>query len=168
LQLRCQAVTSWSKHWEAGFAALCKFRKREGHCFPSRHHVEGKFNLGSWVSTQRYRRDLLPLNRKRRLDAIGFVWDWRGYLWDQNFAALLKFKRRKGHCCVPTFHKEGDLKLGYWVATQRRNRKEMSAERRARLNKLGFVWNVLMGPIAYRLRSLRGGAQLGGSKEARL
>ena len=44
----------------------------------------------------------------------------------------------------------------------------MSAERRARLNKLGFVWNVLMGPIAYRLRSLRGGAQLGGSKEARL
>jgi hypothetical protein len=43
---------------------------------------------------------------------------------------------------VPTFHNEGDLKLGYWIATQRRNRKEMSAERRARLNKIGFVWRV--------------------------
>jgi hypothetical protein len=40
---------------------------------------------------------------------------------------------------VPTFDKEGDLKLGWWVATQRRNQKEMSAEHRARLNKIGFV-----------------------------
>ena len=133
-----------------------------------RNHVEGKFNLGSWVSTQRYRKDLLPLNRKRRLDAIGFVWSWQDHLWEENFAALLKFKRREGHCCVPVFHSEGKYKLGWWTSTQRRNRKEMSAERTARLNKLGFVWNVLMGPIAYRLRSLRGGTQLGRSKEARL
>ena len=93
---------------------------------------------------------VLPLERKRRLDAIGFVWDWRDYLWEQNFAALLNFKRREGHCCVPTFHSEGDLKLGYWVATQRRNKKQMSTERRTRLNKLDFAWSVLMGPIAYR------------------
>jgi hypothetical protein len=44
-------------------------------------------------------------------------------------SALLNFKRREGRGCVPTFHKEGELKLGWWVATQRRNRKEMSAER---------------------------------------
>jgi Helicase associated domain len=62
---------------------------------------------------------------------------------EQNFAApLLKFKRREGHCCVPTFHREGDLKLGYWVATQRRSKKQMSVARRARLNKLKFVWYV--------------------------
>jgi hypothetical protein len=59
----------------------------------------------------------------------------RDDLWEQNFAALLKFKRRKGHCCVPIFHREGDLKLGWWVATQRRNQKEMSAERRARFKQ---------------------------------
>jgi len=107
--------------WEKGFAALSKFRAREGHCCPSRHRVEGNFNLGPWVSTQRSRKDLLPLKRKRRLDAIGFVWDWRDYLWEQNFTALLKFKRRERHCCVPIFHDEGDLRLGYWVSTQRRN-----------------------------------------------
>ena len=136
--------------WERGFAALLKFKRREGHCCPGRCHAEGRFMLGPWVSTQRYRKDLLPLERKRLLDAIGFVWDWPDRLWEQNFAALLKFKRREGHCRVPTYYRMCDLKLGYWVATQRRNRKQMSTERRRRLNKIGFVWSVFMRPIAYR------------------
>jgi hypothetical protein len=159
-------ASSWglsnTERWETGFAALLKFRRREGHCCPWRHHVEGNFKLGDWVSTQRYRKDLVPIKRKRRLDAIGFVWDWREYRWEQNFAALLKFERREGHCCVSTYHRNGDLKLGWWVATQRRNKKEMSPERRARLNKIGFVWSIgFMGPIAYRpkARPDRGGAQ---------
>ena len=133
---------SHTKRWESGFAALCIFKKREGHCCPWHNHMEGNFKLGQWVTVQRYRQGFLPAERKRRLDAIGFVWDWRDRLWEQNFAALLKFKRREGHCCVPTFHQEGKYKLGWWVSTQRRNRKEMSAERRARLNKIGFVWKV--------------------------
>jgi Helicase associated domain len=149
-QLR-RAVDKRLLRWERGFAALRKFHGREGHCCPSRHHVGGKFKLGDWVSVQRYRQDLLSAKRKRRLDAIGFVWDWREYVWEQNFAALLKFKRREGHCCVPTSHKEGGLKLGWWVATQRRNRKKMSAERRARLNKIGFVWNVGFMGVSRRL-----------------
>jgi hypothetical protein len=146
-----------TSRWERGFAALCKFRAREGHCCPSRRHVEGGFRLEQWVSVQRYRKDLLPTGRKRRLDAIGFIWDWRDYHWEQNFAALLKFKRRNGHCCVSTYRREGDCKLGWWVATQRRNKKEMSAERQARLNKIGFVWKApSMGRrIAYRTRSRR-------------
>jgi hypothetical protein len=136
-------VKSNTERWERGFAALSKFRAREGHCCPLQRHVDGNFKLGKWVSVQRYRKKFLSLECKRRLDAIGVVWDWRDNLWEQNFAALLKFKRREGHCCVPTFHREGDLKLGYWVATQRRNKKQTSAARMARLNKLGFVWNVL-------------------------
>ena len=99
--------------------------------------MEGNFKLGQWVSVQRYRKDLLKVERKRRLDAIGFIWDWKGdYVWEQNFAALLKFKRRRGHCRVPISYSEGNLKLGLWVSTQRRNTLVMSAERRARLNKI--------------------------------
>jgi hypothetical protein len=147
-------ASSWSQsnteRWDTGFAALLKFCRREGHCCPSRNHIEAKFELGQWVSVQRYRKHFLPLERKRRLDGIGFIWDTQDELWEQNFAALLKFKRRKGHRCVPTFYRKGNLQLGWWVATQRRNRKKMSAQRRARLNKIGFVWRVAMGPIAYR------------------
>jgi Helicase associated domain len=49
--------------WERGFAALRKFRAREGHCCPSRRHAEGGFRLGQWVSVQRYRKDLLSAKR---------------------------------------------------------------------------------------------------------
>jgi len=157
VQLRCATVpSSGSKsnieRWERAFAALCKFRAREGHCCPRRDHIEGGFKLGQWVCVQRYLKgDVLP-ERKRRLDAFGFVWDWRDNLWEQNFAALLKFRRRNGHCCVPTHYLEGDLKVGWWVASQRRNKKQMSAERRKRLNKIGFVWSMgFMGPITYQL-----------------
>ena len=68
--------------------------------------------------------------------------------------ALLKFKRREGHCHVSILHREGNYKLGYWVSTQRRTKKEMTAERKARLNKIGFVWNENMGAGAY-LRTSR-------------
>ena len=141
--------------WEKGFAALSRFRARKGHCCPSRYHVEGNFNLGTWVSTQRYRKDLLPLERKRRLEAIGFVWDWLDYRWEQGFTALLKFKRWEGHCHVPIFHSEGDHRLGWWVSTQRQRRKELSAKRKARLNKIGFVWNENTGASMHRVRTLR-------------
>jgi hypothetical protein len=97
----------------------------------------------------------MPAQRKRRLNAIGFVWGWHDYVWEQNFAALLKFKRREGHCCVPILHNEGNVTLGYWSSTQRRNQKEMSHERRARLDKIGFVWNAPMGPPAHRAAMLR-------------
>ncbi len=139
-------LRQWTKahtaFWEQGFAALCKFRAREGHCCPSRDHVEDTFRLGVWVDNQRSRKGLLPLARQRRLDAIGFIWDWREHQWEQGFLALFQFKRREGHCCVPRFHAEGKYRLGEWVYTQRRNRTLMSAERKARLNTIGFVWRA--------------------------
>jgi hypothetical protein len=146
-------ASSWGKsnveQWARGFTALSKFRRREGHCCPSRRHVEGGYRLGQWVSVQRYRKDVMPADRKRRLDKIGFVWDWREQLWEQNFAALLKFKRREGHCRVHALHREGKRLLGYWVSTQRRNKSDISAERRARLNEIGFVWKADRGPASW-------------------
>ena len=130
----------WTRIREQGFAALSKFRRQKRHCLPSRHHLEGKFKLGRWVSTQRYLKDTLSVERRKRLDRIGFVWNWRDYLWEQGFAALLTFKRREGHCRVPIQHREGNFRLGYWVSTQRRKRTELPALRKRRLNKIGFVW----------------------------
>jgi len=91
-------LASWTEHWENGFAALSKFRAREGHCFPSRHHVEGKFSLGAWVSTQRYylKRKLLSAERKRRLDAIGFVWDWQDLSLGAIFCGAFEVQTTKG------------------------------------------------------------------------
>ncbi len=139
-------LQQWSKsntaHWENGFVALCKFRAREGHCCPPPDYVEGTFKLGAWVENQRSRKGFLPLERQRRLEAIGFIWEARDHRWGQGFIALSNFTRREGHCRVPYLHVEGNYKLGNWVSMQRGNKNKMSAERIARLNKVGFVWRA--------------------------
>jgi len=142
--------------WEQGFAALSKFRRRHGHCCPPQDHMEGKFKLGSWVISQRYRQDDLSAQRKKRFDRIGFVWNWRDFAWERGFAALLKFKRREGHCRVPLQHREGKYKLGSWVGVQRRKKNVMSPKRRARLNKIGFIWKARRGRLAHLPRTARG------------
>jgi Helicase associated domain len=88
--MRRNLINTHKDRWERGFAALSKFRRRKRHCCPSRHHLEGKFKVGQWVTTQRYLKDDLSLERKRCLDRIGFVWNWRNYRWEQGFAALSK------------------------------------------------------------------------------
>ena len=40
--------------------------------------------------------------------------------------------------------------FGSWVAVQRRKKEVMSSKRRARLNKIGFVWKAERGRRAHR------------------
>ena len=142
-------IKKWAhRGWERGFAALTIFRKCEGHSCPSRYRIEGKFKLGPWVTNQRYYKDNLSAKRKRRLDRIDFVWNGRDYLCDRGFTAPLKFKRREGHCRVPIRHREGNLRLGSWVSVQRSKKNQMSAKRKARLKKIGFVWKPPRGGLA--------------------
>lgn len=60
--------------WEKGFASLKQFKAREKHCRVPRAHEEGGFKLGTWVVNQRNRRGALSVERRRKLDSIGFVW----------------------------------------------------------------------------------------------
>jgi hypothetical protein len=131
--------------WEEGFAALTTFKAREGHCLVPALHVEGTYRLGQWVNGQRNNKDTLPPERKRHLDAIGFVWDARESLWEEGFAALMTFKAREGHCLVPALHVEGKFKLGQWASVQRGNRNRISTEHRQRLDSVGFVWDPREG-----------------------
>jgi rubredoxin len=134
----------WDPHegvWEEGFAALTSFRAREGHCRVSPLYKEADFKLGQWVSVQRGNRDAMLAQRRQRLDAIGFVWEPLQGGWDEGFAALTEYKAREGHCRVPRGHNERSLKLGQWVSTQRKARDTMSAERKQRLDDLGFIWD---------------------------
>src|SRR5262245_10055865 len=106
--------------WERGFGALKKFKAREGHCQVPQFHLEGTFKLGQWVSVQRGLKDTIADKRKRRLDALGFVWDSHERHWERGFAALKKFKAREGHCLVPWLYSDGNgFNLGRWVNTQR-------------------------------------------------
>ena len=142
----------WDPHataWEDGFAALERFRAREGHCRVVQKHVEGTCRLGQWVRAQREGSDKMPAERRLRMEALGFDWDPFATAWEDGFAALEKFKARERHCRVPKKHLEGTYRLGLWVGTQRGQRDRMTADRRQRLEALGFEWrlNVRIGKV---------------------
>ena len=95
-----------------------------------------------WVGTQRTKKNELSLDRLRRLDELGFVWDTSIQFWEAGFASLVTFKAREGHCQPSQAHIEDDFKLGAWVSRQRQKKSELSEDRISRLNELGFVWSA--------------------------
>jgi len=129
--------------WEEGFAHLHRFHQREGHSHVPGNHREQGYRLGGWVSHQRKDEDTMPPDRRRRLDAFGFVWDPIAAQWKESVQCLASFRQREGHCRVPDTHREQGLRLGQWVADQRKNEDTMPPDRRQRLEALGFVWDVL-------------------------
>ena len=129
--------------WEEGFSKLEAFKAREGHCRVPKKRTKDGFNLGQWVSTQRTKKDQMPADRRHRLDALGFVWDTLIDAWEEGFSKLEAFKAREGHCRVSQKFQEDGFGLGTWVASQRSNKAQMPADRRHRLDALGFVWDPL-------------------------
>ena len=128
--------------WEANFAALQEFHSREGHCRVARVKPQGsELNLGAWVQKQRDKKATLLPDRIERLESLGFSWDPLAEAWNSNFAALLAFHAREGHCRVPKGHKEHGLKLGDWVSHQRAKRARLLPEQVQRLEKLEFNWD---------------------------
>jgi Helicase associated domain len=128
--------------WEKGFKHLQFYKERMGHCRVPGKYNENSYTLGVWVDSQRQKRQMLSENQKRRLDELGFVWDIPQAAWEEGFRFLAFYRKRDGHCRVPATWRENGYGLGHWVRTQRRNRNTMSAERKKRLDEIGFVWDV--------------------------
>ncbi len=64
--------------------------------------------------------------------------------WEICFEQLLEYKKANGNCNASQHHHSKNAKLGRWVRTQRRTKKtfQLSEEREAKLDSIGFVWNV--------------------------
>jgi superfamily II DNA or RNA helicase len=128
--------------WKNGFEQLVKFKKDHGHCIvPSKFKV-GNFGLGQWVVIQRSNLKTMTAERKQKLDAIGFVWNLSNKAWEEGFSKLLKFKKTEGHCNVPRGTMLDHLNLYNWCAVQKRNGNKMVADRKQRLEDIGFIWGA--------------------------
>jgi hypothetical protein len=92
----------------------------------------------------------MSLERRQRLDEVGFVWDAREAAWEKGLIHLKIYRDRVGDCRVPKTHKENGFELGSWVGVQRVNKRNMSLERRQRLDELGFIWKPPKGPQPIR------------------
>ena len=51
------------------------FKERKGHCLVV--HTEDGYQLGTWVDTQRSKKESLSGDQRQRLNELGFVWKVR-------------------------------------------------------------------------------------------
>ena len=143
-----------SKRWNERFQVLKEFHDEHGHCNPP-NQPEYK-TLNNWIKNQRmhytYRLhrpekqhlSYLTAEGIRKLESIGFVWNANDAKWEQKYQELVEYKKRHGHCNVPTPFRENPP-LGKWVSQQRykynqENSCNIKDERIRKLESIGFSW----------------------------
>ena len=85
---------------------------------------------------------IFPARPTQQPDRTRLALDAYDSRWEKGFFALAKFRARTGHCRVPVKHFEGRFELGRWVALQRMAKDKMLSGYRARLNAIGFTWDL--------------------------
>ncbi|MDA7499163.1 Helicase associated domain protein [Akkermansiaceae bacterium] len=127
--------------WDARIQELISYKEAHGDCLVP---MLGEYKeLGKWVSHQRdnHKNGKLSRNRFMQLDGIGFVWDSASINWEVNLKKLKAYRKKHGHCLVPTTLEDSDF--AFWVSRQRVNRKngKLRHDRFKILDQLGFIWN---------------------------
>ena len=134
----------WNKHFEN----LLTFKKKHGNSL----YAETKFlyadkknkPLISWISRQRmlFKEGNLLQERIDKLNSIGFIWDYLGDLWNENFEKLLIFKKKYGHTIISRTNKKY-YELSRWVMIQRIffHKNILLKERINKLNSIDFNWS---------------------------
>ena len=124
--------------WDARLKELEAYKQANGHCNVPQSR---RGPLAHWIDRQRklHRKGELPLDRKERLDALGFEWT-RLCDWQQRLEELKAFRDERGHTNVPA----SMGKLGQWVMNQRKfyRTNQLTPERTAALEEVGLVWNL--------------------------
>ncbi|MDD6309771.1 MAG: helicase associated domain-containing protein, partial [Chlamydia suis] len=131
--------------WKENFLELQRFREEHGHCkVPQRYPQNPR--LASWVSRRRrdFKEGKLAEDKIARLEEIGFVWRVLEEAWEENFLELQRFQEEHGHFKVPVGYPQNP-QLASWVSHQRADFKEgkLAEDKVARLEELGFVWDIL-------------------------
>ncbi len=144
------ADVSWKKY----YSAARQYSTEHGNLLvPYGYVTPDGVPLASWINALRtYRRSgirtaYLTPERIAALDALGMRWDVLDYLFEQNYAAAVRYHRIHGNLDVPAAYVDPDgVRLGAWLRRLCRIREGKSQKGRltdeqiARLDRLGMVW----------------------------
>ncbi len=147
---RLESLPKWSwneieDQWEEGFRYLKEFADSEGHSRVATYFKTADgYRLGTWVGSQRTKKDSLSQERKDRLEGLP-EWSWNALSdkWEEGFRHIKNFVVREGSAKVPKDYKteEGYL-LAQWVKSQRNRQDSLSPDRKVRLEALpGWSWD---------------------------
>jgi hypothetical protein len=152
--------------WETMLQRLQDYKAAHGDVsVPHQYPADQK--LSNFCATQRkeYKKfqqqqpSYMTQERIDQLEAIGFKWGETRHSesWEAMYERLKEYKAAKGNARVPRTYKE-DKSLGAWVRRQRREYKKQKSgskgyitdDRIAKLNELGFDWDLSHGAAAAR------------------
>ena len=150
---RLEELPGWTwdpraDQWEEGFSRLLDYVKRHRHARVTRDYKVDGYQLGWWVSTQRYSHagGSLEADREHRLEGLpGWTWDRHADQWEEGFSRLHHYIEGHGDALVPYSYSIDGYKLGMWVRNQRTNyaKGTLDVDRRRRLQELpGWTWDA--------------------------
>lgn len=128
-------------NFDANFELLKAYLEKHGD-YPEQRNQLGYFVHRIRASRKRKNRYLLNKERLEKLESINFIWDAIEENWNINFEKLKKFLiNHKGK------YPRNTTSLGAWAIYQRSanecdDKKNMTDEKRRKLNSIGFVWNT--------------------------
>lgn len=141
--------------WEKYYASARRYYEQNGNLKPVAIYVDDEgITLGRWISQLRiYRKSglhsrFLTKERIAALDEIGMIWDVPDYIFEENYAAAVRYHREHGDLNVPYNYVDGDgIRLGQWLSRLHGIRngtaigsKELTDEQITRLDALGMIW----------------------------
>ena len=126
--------------WEREFQQLKDYKSRFGNCNPP-PRPPGSRRLCLWVRWHRKNKKSLPVDRIERLNALGFEWHPYPSIWERRYQELKEFHKEYGHCRVPWRWKPNP-ELSRWIRMLRWKRAKIPAERKKRLDEIGFEWEM--------------------------
>lgn len=129
--------------WEQHYDMLRKHYQLYKHINISlRSQKWGK--LGQWLSGNRsdYKKNKLPVDRIKKLEALGIIWDPKDTQWLEQYEMLKTYYIKHGHGNVAATNKAWG-NLGSWLSNNRRSYREnkLSADRIKKLEALGVIWD---------------------------
>ncbi len=140
--------------WQRFYDAAKKYYEENGDLNVKALYVsKNGVRLGQWISNIRtYKRSGIKSNylapeRIAQLEEIGMIWDQPDYIFERNFAALVKYHQRFGDANAPVdYVTEDGIRLGVWLHAQKSKiRKGMSTitdSQIERLSGLGVTWDT--------------------------
>ena len=126
--------------WEEMFVELKKYKQKYGDTLVPQDYEDNP-QLGSWVNKQRtqYKHKKLSVERIRRLNDVGFVWDALEVAWQSKYNKICSFHDEHGHTKIPCQDEE-HMQLYHWCMRQRelKAKGKLNDDRRDLLQKINF------------------------------